>query len=122
MVFTECVSTHAIFTLLVAITFLFTSLFYEFWVADLGLCDHTITHINCLFNQFRQAIIFFEIAGFSVFAKSASAKSLKTARTKIFYGFIFRDIYFRVDFRSYRRYTFLENVSSKNRFRLFPFF
>ena len=93
MVFTECVVAHTIFILLVAITFLFTSFFYECGIADLGLCDHTITHINCLFNQFRQAIIFFEIAGFSVLAKSASAKSLKTARTQIFYGFIFRDIY-----------------------------
>ena len=81
MVFTECVIAHAIFTLLVTITFLFTSFFYKFGIADLGLCDHTITHINCLFNKFRQAIIFFEIAGFSVLAKSASAKSLKTART-----------------------------------------
>ena len=81
MVFTECVIAHTIFTLLVTTTFLFTSFFYECGVADLGLCDHTITHINCLFNKFRQAIIFFEIAGFSVLAESASAKSLKTART-----------------------------------------
>ena len=93
MVFTECVGTHAFFTLLVAITFLFTSFFYECGVADLGLRDHTITHINCLFNKFRQAIIFFEIADFSVFAKSTSTKTLKAVRTQIFYGFIFRNTY-----------------------------
>ena len=93
MVFTECIGAHTIFILLVAITFLFTSFFYECGIADLSLCDHTIAHINCLCNKFRQAIIIFEIADFSMLAKSTSAKTLKAARTKIFYGFIFRDIY-----------------------------
>ena len=93
MVITECIGAHTILILLVATTFLFTSFFYKCGIADLGLRDHTIAHINCLCNKFRQAIIFFEIAGFGVLAKSTSAKILKAARTQIFYGFIFRDIY-----------------------------
>lgn len=81
MVLTECVFPHT-FILLITWAFLLASYFYEVRVADLGSCHHTITHINCFSNYFRHtARIVTEIADFSVLAKSAGAKSLKTIGT-----------------------------------------